>query len=177
MYDISMLSKDQVLALINQSSGLSLTFDQVEFDVPIAATGETPERNTELVITGKFNSGFKGTATIHYNRIDLNEFLTLSPLPVIQIEGEPTVEKILDYFNTLYGANLQVEDVRDDLVMPVTLDEAEPFILSAAAGSYAYRGSVELTIQPADIDIDAAIADKMLDGLYLIEPTVGDPIV
>lgn len=176
MYNISMLSKDQVLALINQSAGLSLTWDQVEFGEPIAATGENPERNTELLVTGIKNSGYAGSAIVHYNRIDLAEFLTLPFEPVIQIEGEPTIEKIVTYFNELYGANLQLDDVRDDHEMPVDIEEGVPFILRAAAGSYAYRGNVELVIQPTDTDLDIAIEDKMLDGLYLQTAPLGDPI-
>lgn len=171
MYDISMLSKDQVLSLINQQASLSLTWDQVEFGEPVAATGEAPERNTELIINGIKNSGYAGTATIQYDRINLEEFLTLPQEPVIQVEGEPTIEKILDYFNELYGANLQLDDVRDDHELPATLDEGVPFILRAAAGSYAYRGNVEMTLQPADIDLDIAIEDKMLDGLTLNTPS------
>ncbi len=175
MYDVSMLSRDQVLALINQSAGLSLTWDQVSFGEPIAATGENPERNTELVVTGIPNSGYKGTATIFYNRIDLAEFLPLIDEAVLQIDGEPTIEKILESFNALFRSNLQLDDVRDDHVFP-TLEEIEEgvlFTLRAAAGSYAYRGNVELIIQPLDVDIDLAIENKLLDGLVLNQPTEG----
>lgn len=174
MYDISMLSKDQVLGLINEKAQLSLTFDQVSFGEPIAAGGENPERNTELKVFGTPNKGFKGETTIFYDRIDLSEFLNLPQVSIVQVEGAPTIEKILEYFNSLYGSNLQLDDVRDDHVMP-TVEELEGgavFILRAAALSYAYRGNVELTIQPADIAIDEAIQDKMLDGLEFRPPQI-----
>lgn len=176
MYDISMLSRDQVLALINQSSGLSLTWEQVEFGEPVAATGETPERNTELVITGIPNSGYRGTATIMYDRINLAEFKPLVTEAVLQVDGEPTIEKLLASFNELFGSNLELEDIRDDHSIPTAaeIEDGLEFTLRAAAASYAYRGDVSLTIQPLDVDIDLAIEDKMLDGLVLQQPTEGE---
>lgn len=175
MYDISMLSRDQVLALINQSAGLSLTWDQVEFGEPIAATGENPERDTELVITGIPNSGYKGTTTVFYNRIDLAEFGPLTEELVLQVDGEPTIEKLLEAFNALFNSNLQLDDLRDDHVIPTAaeIEDGMLFTLRAAAKSYAYRGNIDLTIQPLDVDIDIAITDKMLDGLVLNQPTEG----
>ncbi len=170
MYDISMLSKDQVLALINQQAGLSLTWEQVEFGEPIAATGETPTRNTEMVITGIPNSGYKGSTTVYYDRIDLVEFETLESHKILQIEGEPTIEKILQAFNDLYGSNLQLDDIRDDHTIPLDVDGGVEFILRAAAGSYAYRGNATMTLQPADVDLAVAIDDPMLNGLTLNRP-------
>lgn len=167
MYDVSMLSKDQLLALINEQTGLSLTFDHVNFGEPIAATGENPTRNTEIVLNAIPYSGYKGSTTIFYDRIDLAEFLPLETVTILQIEGAPSLQKILDSFNLLYGSNLQTDDVRDDHVIPTDIDGGVSFTLTAAAGSLAYRGSITLTLQPADVDIDTAIADKTMNGLTL----------
>jgi hypothetical protein len=176
MYDISMLSKDQVLELLNMSvaaDGHVFTNANVEFGTPVAATGVDPVRNTELIITGIPNNGFKNQATIFYDRIDLAEFGTIPNIvPVIQIVGEVTLEKIIDYFNTLYGSNLQADDIRGDEPLPTNIEGGVSFFLRAAAGSYAYRGNIELTIQPADIDLDVAITEKYLNGLVLNQPVV-----
>ena len=170
MYDISMLSKDQVLSLINTHSGLSLTWDQVTFGEPVAATGETPTRNTELLVTGTPNSGYKGSTTVFYDRIDLVEFEALEEHTILQIEGEPTIEKILQAFNDLYGSNLQLDDLRDDHTIPVDVDGGVEFVLRASATSYAYRGNATMTLQPADVDLAVAIDDPMLNGLDLNRP-------
>lgn len=168
MSDISLLSKDQVLALINlRNPGLDLVHEQVTFGEPVAATGETPERDTELVLTGIPGKGFKNTATILYNRIDLAQFEVQIPSQ-IQVEGDVTIQAILDGFNAFYGANLHLEDVRSDLTLPGDLtSEPEPFTLIAAAGSYAYRGQVVISIQAADVDLAVAVTNKVLDGLTL----------
>lgn len=173
MYDISMASKDQVLALINLEANLSLTWEQVEFGVPVVASGETPERNTELTITGIPNHGYKGTATIYYDRIDLEEFKNVTEKELIlQIDGAPTLEKIRDSFNTFFGSALSAEDLADDHVVPVEADiqDGYLFTLKAAAWSYAYRGDIEITIRPLDVDINLAITDKMMNGLVLNTP-------
>jgi hypothetical protein len=168
MSDISLLSKDQVLALVNtKNPSLNLTFEKVTFGEPVAAGGENPERNTELVLTGIPGKGFKNTAKIEYNRINLAEFQVQIPSQ-IQVTGDVTIQHILDGFNAFYGANLQLNDVRSDLTLPGDLtSEPQPFTLIAAAGSYAYRGQVILSIQAADQDLDVAVVNKVLDGLTL----------
>ena len=168
MSDISLLSKDQVLALVNtQNPGLDLTFEKVSFGEPVAATGETPARDTELVMTGIPGKGFKNTAKIEYNRINLADFEIQIPSQ-IQVEGDVTIQHILDGFNTFYGSNLQLDDVRSDLTLPGDLTSApQQFTLIAAAGSFAYRGQVVISIQQADQDLNTAVTNKVLDGLTL----------
>ncbi|MNO12968.1 hypothetical protein D3C76_25880 [compost metagenome] len=168
MSDISLLSKDQVLALINEKNpGLNLTYEKVSFGEPVAASGETPVKDTELVLTGIPGKGFKNTATIQYNRIDLAQFEVQIPSQ-IQVEGDVTIQTILDGFNAFYGANLQLDDVRPDLTLPADLtSEPQDFTLIAAAGSYAYRSQVVISIQAADRDLNDAITTKVLDGLTL----------
>lgn len=170
MYDISMLSKDQVLTLINAEAGLSLTWDQVIFGVPTPTGSPEPSPNTELVIQGIHNGGYKNTATVFYNRIDLAELATLDDAMILQIEGLPTLTKVLGSLNDLIGSNLQPDDVRDDHVVPTEIDGGVLFTLHASDASYAYRDSVDVTIQPADIDINVAVADKLLNGLALNAP-------
>lgn len=178
MYDISMLAEDQVLALINESAGLSLTWEQVEFGVPVVASGENPERNTELTITGIHNHGYKGTATIYYDRIDLEEFKTTTEKELIlQIDGAPTLDKIRESFNAFFGSALSTNDLSDDHVIPVEADiqDGYLFTLKAATWSYAYRGDIQFTIRPLDVDINLAIVDKMMSGLVLNVP-VEEPV-
>lgn len=168
MSDISLLSKDQVLALVNeQNPGLNLTFEKVTFGEPVAASGEAPERDTELVLTGIPGKGFKNTATILYNRIDLAQFEVQVPSQ-IQVTGDVTLQNILDGFNEFYGANLQLDDVRNDITLPADLtSEPQQFTLIAAAKSFAYRGQVVLSVQAADQDLAVAVQKKVLDGLTL----------
>lgn len=168
MSDISLLSKDQVLALVNeQNVGLNLTHEKVTFGEPVAASGEAPERNTELVLTGIPGKGFKNTATILYNRINLADFEIQMP-SAVQVEGDVTIQHILDGFNAFYGANLQLNDVRPDMTLPGDLTSTpQQFVMTAAAGSFAYRGQVTISIQQADQDLGVAVTKKVLDGLTL----------
>lgn len=168
MTDISLLGKDQVLALVNeQNPTLKLTYEKITFGEPVAASGEDPERNTELVITGIPGHGYKNSTTLKYNRINLADFETQMPSDV-QIEGESSIQNILNGFNEFYGANLQLSDVRSDLVPPNEITpEVQKFTLIASAGSYAYRGQVILSIKQADIDLEIAVTKKVLDGLTL----------
>jgi hypothetical protein len=167
MYNVSMLAKDQVLALINDENLLNLTFDSVSFGVPTAAPGEAPERDTELVIEGIPGKGYKGTTTLLYNRIPLQAFEDAVP-SAIQVEGDITLQNILNGFNAFYGSNLQLDDIRNDLTMPAELTSTpQQWTMIAAAGSYAYRGQVVLSIQAADVDLAVAVTKPVLDGLTL----------
>lgn len=168
-YNVSMLAKDQVLALLNDENPRSLPFslDNVILGVPTAAQGETPERNTELTIEGIPTKGYKGTTTIKYDRIALQEFEDAVPSQ-IQVEGDITLENILAGFNAFYGSNLQLDDIRNDLILPEALTSTPvEWLLVASANSYAYRGQVTLRIQAADMDLAVAISKPVLDGLTL----------
>lgn len=167
MYNVSMLAKDQVLALINSDNDLELTFEKVIFGLPQAATGESPERDTELTLEGIPGMGFKGVTTVKYNRIALQEFEDAVP-SAVQVEGDITLQAILDGFNAFYGANLQLDDIRSDLVLPTELTSTPvEWTMVASAESYAYRGQVVLKIQAADVDLAVAITKPVLDGLTL----------
>lgn len=176
-YDISMISKDQVLALLNQSAGLSLTWEQISFDVPAINSNPAIVSNTELVVTGKPDFGYKGTASIYYNRIDLNDFVAIARNPfVIQVDVDPvtgtlTLQDIINGFNVYFGAALQIDDLADTYVLPTNWADGESFTMDANEWSYAYRGSVSFIVRPLDVDIDTAIENNTLDGLVLTEPT------
>lgn len=172
MYNISMPSRDQVLALINTSANLSMTWDQVEFGIPTINNNPSKDRDTELQINGIAEFGFKGSAFIYYNRIDLDEFRTHARTPfVIQVdvpEGESlTMQHIVEGFNRYFGSALSIEDVSDDADLTIDYSDGVPFRLEASSWSYAYRGSVEFILRPMDVDIDVAVENKLLDGLEL----------
>lgn len=171
-YDVSMVSKVQVLALLNDEYPLlKFTEENIVLGEPIQATGENPVKNTELVLTGVPNKGFKGTTTVFYNRIDLAEFSASEPA-ILQIAGVVDMASILVAFNEFYGSNLELADFRNDHVIPPQEDflDGEDFILYASATSLAYRGNVTVHIQPADIDLDVAITEKNLNGLVFKLP-------
>jgi len=175
-YDISMSSRDQVLALLNESAGLSLTWQQVEFDVPNINSNPAKERNTELVVNGIPDYGYKGQAVIYYNRIDLAEFEPLARNPfVVQVDVDPenesiTLQDIVDGFNAYFNAALTLDDVADNLILPTDWANGESFTMKASPYSYAYIGEVTFIVRPMDVDIDVAITNKLLDGLELVQP-------
>lgn len=169
MYDFSMTGKAQLLALINESAGLSLTDAQITFDFPLENT-TVEGANTEVKITGVHNGGFKGTTTIRYNRIDLSEFMNFSDDNVLQIEGEPTTLKILDAFNTNFRCQLLEDDLDLTFTVPVSVDGGVAMTLVANTLSLAYRGTIDVLVQPADVELDTVILEPMMDGLYLQDP-------
>lgn len=177
-YDVSMLSKAQVIALLNDEYPLlKFTEENIVLGEPIQATGENPVKNTELVLTGVPNKGFKGTTTVFYNRIDLAEFAAADGAPILQIAGVVDIASILAAFNEVYGSALELSDLRSDHVIPPQEDflDGEDFILYASATSLAYRGNVTVHIQPADIDLDVAITEKNLNGLVFKLPAEPAP--
>lgn len=175
-YNISMTSREQVLALLNESSGLSLSFSQVEFDTPAINSDPTKDRNTELIINGIPDFGFKGTTSIYYDRIDLSEFVDLARTPfVVQVDVDPdngvlTIQDIIDGFNVYFNSALELEDITESFLLPVDWVNGESFTMEANAWSYAYQGSVSFIVRPLDVDIDQALTTKLLTGLELNVP-------
>lgn len=172
MYHIGMKSAEQLLALINDTNSLTLTFDDVEFGTPSALTlesqeGEENPANTEVVMTAKPNRKPVGNVVVKYDRIDLAEFETLGDPHGIAVDTPVTHASVVEAFNRFYGSALELVDVDQTTELPANLDEDEVVELKASAESLAYRGSIELLVESGGIDLNTAISNKDLSGLVL----------
>lgn len=169
MYHIGMKSAEQLLALINDSNGLSLTLDDISFELPVALIPEEQEdlANTEILVKSKPNRKQEGDVTVRYDRINLAEFETLVDPHGIPVDTPLTHATLLAAFNEFYGSALELVDIDQTTELPPNLDQDEVVTLKASAASLAYHGEIELLIESAGLDLAVVITNKNLNGLVL----------
>lgn len=169
MYHIGMKSAEQLLALINDSNGLSLTLDDVSFELPVALIPEEQEdlANTEILVKSKPNRKQEGDVTVRYDRINLAEFETLADPHGIPVDTPLTHATLLAAFNEFYGSALELIDIDQTTELPPNLDQDEVVTFKASVESLAYHGEIELLIESAGLDLAVVITNKNLNGLVL----------
>lgn len=176
MYHIGMKSVEQLLALLNDTNGLSLTLDDIQFSTPTVLTpesqvGDDNPANTEVLIVAKPNRKPIGEVKVRYDRIDLADFSTLRDPTEIEVMLPMTHARLLEAFNNHYGSALELDDIDVTVDIPEDIEEETFVELTASAGSLAYRGSILLTVIPGTIKLSNVIIVRALSGLeYMGRP-------
>src|SRR5690606_846884 len=145
----------------------------IEFDVPAPNTDPEATTNTLLTVHSVVNSGYVGDVQVEYNRLDLDGFTQYGAAEII-IAEDPTHQDILDAFNQLYDANLQLEDIDQTVDLPVPDFDGEIYTLTAAPGSLAYIGTIDVLLSIASTPLSDVITTTVLSGLEFPEPE-GEP--
>jgi hypothetical protein len=169
--DFTKLPQQIVIDLINNDNSTALTPDLLTFGLPTAATGDNPTRNTELSLTAKAGSGYKGSVTVKYNRVDLST--VPGARSVVFPKGDATkIADLIPEINAAYQLNLQPEDFVDgDLpAFAGQPNEQHDFQLAAGADSLCFINSVTLTVHADDIDLASVITTQELNGLVYTQP-------
>lgn len=161
--NLLLTSAAQLLALINEENSTTLTESDVTFGLPSAHGGANPG-DTDVVVSAAANSGYTGTVTVNYNRLDLAGFSIYGAAEVFVPEGA-TVADIVAAFNALYEANLGVDDYDEAASAPVPDDDGENFTLVADANSLAYSGQIVIVVRLATVALSSVITTTNLDGL------------
>lgn len=156
-------SAAQLLALINEQNSTSLTASDITFGNPSVHSGANPG-DTDVVVSSAPNSGYTGTVTVNYNRLDLAGFSIYGDAEVFVPEGA-TVADIVAAFNALYDANLDISDYDEAASAPVPDDDGENFTLVADANSLAYKGQIVIVVRLATVALSTVITTTNLDGL------------
>lgn len=155
----------------NAVNGAALTPALLDFGLPTAAGGASPARNTDLTLTAKSGSGYSGSVTVHYNRVDL------STVPGTRSTTFPKgdavkVSDMISEINAAYGINLQSGDYVDGNLPTFTgtPNEEYEFQLTADADALCWFGSVMLTVKSEDIALSSVITEQTLGGLVYTQP-------
>lgn len=156
-----------ILDLINgsQTPATQLTLADITLSIPAVNTTD-PETtgDTSIAVSGVAESGYDGTATVTYNRVDIEVVAIAASTTEFEVGSAVNVVDLLPAINAAFGINLTSEMVTD-AVLPSTDEGAAQFNLTMSATNKVYSGVVELTLSPNLIDINSVIETKALDGL------------
>lgn len=176
--DFTKSAQQIIIDLVNNDNTLALTPALVTFGAPTAATvGGSITRDTDLTLTAVDGSGYTGSATIHYNRVDL------STVPGSRSTTFPkgdavNIADLLDEINAAYGINMSntADPAHADFTdgpLPAftgTPNEEHTFQFTADANSLVWENSVQLTVHANDIALSDAITTPTLNGLTYVQP-------
>lgn len=153
-----------VLDLINSTDNITLTADQITFGAPAANANGAITKNTQLDVTGVTGKGYSGTVRVYFDRVALSD-----------ISGGATVHQtlttqtsssdLLSDFNTAYNTGLTTDDIVVEALPAAAGDGTITYNLTAAAGSLAFIGAVQIVLTPADVPLSSAITTTDLNGL------------
>lgn len=173
MSDMTLPSKEVLLALINSANGTSLATNQVTFGEPSVLELDPDGKTTSVTVTAVPGSGYKGFEVVRYDRVDLADVLSISGIsPSVVRSTETTVHELLPAINALYGINLSPEEVDDAPIAPFTgeLNETVNVDVVVKATSLAYTGSMQVVLRSAEIALADIIVITALDGLTYTAP-------
>lgn len=172
--DISLSSKLQALALINQANGLKLTLANVDLTSPRTLVDPENPRDAELRVVAIPGTGYRGSVWVRYKRIDLSELIIEADRTLI-FDANPSPSEILDRLNEELGSNLDSSDI-ESFTTPDELWTGYQVRLNAKGSSYAYKGSVDLFIKPSVYPLVTALTVNKLSGFVHYKQAVPETL-
>ena len=188
---VSDFTKDEkqiVIDLINHDNSIgsgepgahccALTLETVELGLPVTSvtTGEE-ERNTDIEVSAIEGSGYTGSVTVSYNRLNIQEFVALrvqSGELKFPIGDAVTFADMIPEINVALGINLtegsyENGDIGEWQGIP---NETKEIVIPMSADNPVYIGSLTLTMIAEDLLLSSVVTSLILKGLNLPESTV-----
>ncbi|QVW55801.1 hypothetical protein pEaSNUABM9_00220 [Erwinia phage pEa_SNUABM_9] len=167
-----------VLDFINEKNpDADLELGKIKLGDPTPATGDSPDRNTSMVLTARKNSGYIGDQTVTYDRLDgTNLFRNVTAY--LDVKSPKKTEDLLDTLNSQYGLKLTADDIVSatipDGTNPPVVDPDAPdpvpvdHVITFDTACYAYLGAIPVKIGPkpqVGERLSLVVTQTKLDGL------------
>jgi hypothetical protein len=176
MADQTYPSFPQVLALINEKTTVALTVGEITTTGPTPLSDDPSGMNTSLPISAATMSGYEGSVTFKYDRLNLGNLLTVTaqdPDPGLFAWRSMAFGTLVYGLNLVRGFNLDVTDL-EGLPSLTNAAQEEAITLTAATDSFLVIGSgqVNLNIFPIEeLETAAASAVSSLSVLNTLNPS------
>lgn len=150
-----------IVTALNREYGLALKVEQLTFGVPRALSGG--DFNSEIALTAKPSSGYSGSKTFRYNRLDVAAVVTatVDDSKVKAMAGAADTLAYLALINSTFSLNLTAADLDNQAV--VDDGETVQVTVKAASASLLYQGSQVLTLRYLP-HISKAFTTNLLTG-------------
>lgn len=167
-----------VLDLINEQNGTAFTAGQVALGEPVAGIGKV----TTLTVSAKVGSGYRGTYTFDYNRVDLNDVPNLADGTTHEVDIAKYSD-VVSFVNNNFGLNISAADVTidgvdlavEDPAYSSEFDEVKSFNVAAKGKSLVWLGAVPISLTRVRQDLAAMWTNSNPDGLYAPEAQIVYP--
>lgn len=158
-----------VLDLINEQNGKAFTAGQIALGEPVAGVG----KETSLTVTAKVGSGYRGSYTFNYNRVDLTDVPNLADGTTHEVDIAKFSD-VVSFVNTKFGLNVSALDVTidgvdltiEDPAYTSNYDEVKAFNIAAKGNSLVWLGATPISLTRVRQDLSAVWTNSNPDGLY-----------
>lgn len=152
----------QAVNLANPALLSPLTESNVTASVPAAMPVPTTSGiNTSLVLTGVTGSGYTGSATVYYPRLDLGARFPTGMTAVG--DGVTTWAALATALNAAHGTFLSANDLPTTPLVIQTLPTT--LAVTIAPGSFLYTGTVTVSLSSTAPSLASAVTVTALAGL------------
>ena len=142
MTDFSLKSKALLVRQLNTQYDAFFKESDLDFINLTALT--TGNFNTRITAVATDAGDYRDSAVFDYNRVNLNKVLT-EPVVFMSTAGIFTAEDIVARLNTLYGLQLDMTDIKQEVFIPTALTTTiGVFTLKTVATSLMYIGTLEV---------------------------------
>lgn len=149
----------------NNSKSSILTLDMVEFGLPTPA--DSSSYNTTVTVKAKPGYRIKNTAIVKYNRWSLS---VLGAGMVLNSQVDITPDMVFTKLNPVRKNILTMEDLEPFSIPPMQVGESKTLRLYAKPDSYAWVGSIEITLYRANNG--SSLDETVLAGLIALDKRV-----
>lgn len=157
--------------MINRANLTSFQLADLSFAAPVAGT--VAGKNTDVTVTAQGNgTTWAGSATVHYNRLDLGALFAATGAQVELQPGWATTQDLLGGLNAAYGLGMS----SDDIVSAALPGSGYPQLvtLTAKPTSLAFTGSYQVMV----VDYNgSAPAGTTVVPYHTTNATLGAPFV
>lgn len=172
--NIENTAAQNLIALINQQNGTSVTSAEITLGTPVTWTD--PEaidpQNTQIDVSATPGGGYVGTINFEYTRLDLDVINSAQNLSY-ELSDTSTVESIRDAAATQLGVIMAQCIITDDQgtelveVPTVNAGETATVYLTAIDTSFTYIGTTAVTVNPnpnAEVQMADAFSTTRMTG-------------
>ncbi len=158
---------DYLFNLINSANNTSLQPEDFTVGAPfVNTTGSSP--NTGVVLTPNPLTGYVGTPTIYYNRIDISTILD-SQIGTINLQNAVNLSDIMGQINTIYGTDFQPTDyINTPLPVANPTYPNLPLVVTIATTptSLKYTGTYDYTLNYTAVSATSPVDLRRLIAVY-----------
>lgn len=158
--DITKTSANQVYDLINAENTTTFDASTLTLGTPTVNGDVSKNKNTALIVTAVGGSGYSGSMTVYYNRLDIGDFAVRTN-PELSLDLVTTKTQLVSAFNSYFGCNLSDSEILDVLTPTPTL-AGVPYTITTTAANLVYYGSININVKLNTINLSAVLPNRIV---------------
>lgn len=143
-----------------------LSASNVTMGAATPLNGDLTGKNSKITLTAIPGSGYSGSCTLTFNRLDINQAFIQLGIPALSFQNNSygTSTDFIDYLNAAHGLNLQASDIVEEVLPAADTVGNISYTLKMDPSCLCFTGQLPLTITPKSIQLFKAMVGQVLNG-------------